>query len=57
MQVVVGRIINEISGNESHSKFNIMPVMNDNFMVPTKDNDYFKDLKYENNSQENVCNN
>lgn len=55
MQVVVGRIINEFSENESHSKLHIMPVMNDSSMIPTKDNDYCKDLKYENNSQENVC--
>jgi hypothetical protein len=57
MQVVVGRIINEFSKNEPHSKFNIMPVMNDSSMIPTKDNDFCKDLKYENNTQENVCNN
>ncbi|XP_025414153.1 lamin-like protein isoform X2 [Sipha flava] len=53
MQVVVGRIINEFSKNEPHSKFNIMPVMNDSSMIPTKDNDFCKDLKYENNTQEN----
>jgi len=54
MQVVVGRIIDEFSENVPYSKFNI-PVVNDNLMIPTRENDYCKDLRYENNPHENVC--
>lgn len=57
MQVVVGRIINEFYRNEPLSKMHDKPSMNDSSMIPTKDNEYCKYLKYENNSHENVRNN
>lgn len=50
MQVVVGRIIDEFPEKVSNSKLQ-MPFINENSMIPTKEND----LKYEKNSQENVC--
>lgn len=55
MQVVVGRIVDECSENSPCPKLNNIPFMNNNSMIPTRDNDFCKDLKYENNSQENVC--
>ncbi|CAI6349374.1 unnamed protein product [Macrosiphum euphorbiae] len=53
MQVVVGRIVDECAENSPSPKINTIPVMNYNSMVPTRDNDYCKDLKYDNSSQEN----
>lgn len=52
MQVVVGRIVDECA--ENSPKVNNVPVMNYNSMIPTRDDDYCKDLKYDNISQENV---
>ncbi|XP_022159990.1 uncharacterized protein LOC111026252 isoform X2 [Myzus persicae] len=51
MQVVVGRIVDECA--ENSPKVNNVPVMNYNSMIPTRDDDYCKDLKYDNISQEN----
>lgn len=53
MQTVVERINDECSLNVPNSK--LYPVMSDHFMIPTKDNDN-QNLKFENNSQENVTN-
>lgn len=53
MQTVVERINDECSLNVPNSK--LYPVMSDYFMIPTKDNDN-QNLKFENNSQENVTN-
>lgn len=53
MQMVIERMINEqletILFSKSHT-----PVMTENSMIPTRDNDYCKNLNYENNSLENV---
>lgn len=49
MQVVVGRIIDEFPEKVSNSKLQI-PVINEDSMIPTKEND----LNYLKNSQENV---
>jgi len=57
MQVVVERIVDECAENLLSPKINNIPVMNYNSMVPTRDNDYCKDLKYDNSSQENVSKN
>lgn len=54
MQVVVGRIVNESSETILNSKLNLLAI-NENTMIPTRENDYCKDLKYEYNPQENVC--
>lgn len=53
MQVVVGRIVDECAENLPSPKINI-PVMNYDSMIPTRDNDNCKGLKYDNSSQENV---
>lgn len=57
MQVVVGRIADEYAENSLNPKINNIPIMNYNSMIPTRDNDYCKGLKYENSSQENVSDN
>jgi len=57
MQVVVERIVDECDKNLLNPKINNIPVMNYNSMIPTRDNDYCKDLKYDNRSQENVSEN
>jgi len=54
MQVVVERIANECFENVPYSKLH-MPAVNGGSMIPTRENDYCKDLKYEYNPQENVC--
>ncbi|KAL5244688.1 hypothetical protein ACI65C_012098 [Semiaphis heraclei] len=54
MQVVVGRIADEYAENSLNPKINNIPIMNYNSMIPTRDNDYCKGLKYENSSQENT---
>lgn len=53
MQVVVEKIITEYSGNAPIFK-SYMPVINDDSMIPTRDNDYCKDLKDGNSLKENV---
>jgi len=53
MQVVVRRIANESSENVSYSKSHLF-YTNENSMIPTRENDYYKDLKYEYNPEENV---
>jgi len=57
MQVVVERIVNEYAENLRGPKINNIPVMSYNSMVPTRDNDYCKDLNYDSSSQENVSKN
>jgi len=57
MQVVVGRIVDECAENSPSAKINNIPVMSYNSMVPTRDNDYCKDLIYDNSSQANVSKN
>lgn len=52
MQVVVERMVNECSDDVHYSKLNV-PIANDNYMIPTKENDY-SNLKFEYNPQENV---
>lgn len=52
MQAVVRRIINEYSESVQYSKLHV-PDTNDSFVIPTKDNEYCLDLKYDNNLQEN----
>lgn len=52
MQAVVERIIDKCSENVPYS---YVPVINDNSMIPTRENEYYKNFKYENNSQGNVC--
>lgn len=54
MQIVVGRIVDECAENSSSSKLNNNLAINYNSMIPTRDNDYCKNLKYDNSSQENV---
>jgi len=54
MQVVVGRIVDEYAENSPSPKINNIQDMNYNSMIPTRDNDYCKDLKYDNTSEENV---
>ncbi|XP_060838606.1 uveal autoantigen with coiled-coil domains and ankyrin repeats protein-like isoform X1 [Rhopalosiphum padi] len=53
MQIVVGRIVDECAENSSSSKLNNNLAINYNSMIPTRDNDYCKNLKYDNSSQEN----
>ncbi|XP_025202636.1 uncharacterized protein LOC112599779 isoform X2 [Melanaphis sacchari] len=53
MQVVVGRIVDEYAENLPNSKLNNNPVINYNSMIPTRDDDYCKQLSYVNSSQEN----
>lgn len=50
MHMVLVKIIEEYSKS---SKLHV-PIIDDNYMIPTKENDYSY-LKYENNPQENVC--
>lgn len=52
MQLVIERIIDEFAVNIHCSKFS-SPVVNENSMIPTRENDYNKN---EQNSFENVCN-
>lgn len=54
MQLVVERIIAEYSENIAYSKSYNMPVVNDESMIPTRDNDDCKDFKFGNNLKENV---
>jgi hypothetical protein len=54
MQIVVGRIVDECAENSPSSKLNNNLAINYNSMIPTRDNDYCKNLKYDNSSQENV---
>lgn len=53
MQVVVERIVNEFVENSPSLKLNNFPVINYNTMIPTRENDYCENLKYDNSSQEN----
>lgn len=52
MQLVVERIIDEFVVNVHCSKFP-SPVVNENSMIPSRENNYYKN---EQNSFENVCN-
>jgi len=54
MQMVVGRIVDECAENSPSPK---IKNINYNSMIPTRDDDYCKDLKYDNSSQENVSKN
>lgn len=49
MHMVLVKIIEEYSKN---SKLDV-PIIDENYMIPTRENDYSY-LKYENNPQENV---
>lgn len=50
MHMVLVKIIEEYSKS---SKLHV-PIIDENYMIPTRENDYSY-LKHENNSQENVC--
>lgn len=56
MQVILEKITDEWTQNEHFSKL-YTPAVNDNFMIPTRENDHCLDLKLENISQENVITN
>lgn len=53
MQVVVEKIIAEYSGSIPYFK-SYLPNIKDDSMIPTRDDDYCKDLKNGNNMKENV---
>lgn len=56
MQLVVEKIVDEFSEKVSNSKL-YMPTESESSMIPTRENGYCKDLKFDKNPLENVSQN